>query len=264
MDEKYIEYLEFVLEGELDSEPVSLDNFNYKILKDYFFDKIDDLISKNTNINFKDMKQSLSSGSVKSRFSRIGVSESEKIDKMYNAIIQKNYSDSELYNLEALYSIQSIIKENPPYKFSSNVFFSDGTSKSFEVTKDTNYERKKDTFVDITTYLYGEIVDIGGVKEPNVHICINDDSGTKYIVKADRDELSSGDNRLYKTYGLHVKGKQAISGGKLMDLELISFMNYSPELDKPDIYKKIEKQVQEAWRDVENISDWVEETRGNK
>ncbi len=48
-------------------------------------------------------------------------------------------------------------------------------------------------------------------------------------VKASEEQLTAGDNKLFKIYGLWVKGKQNITTGQLKDLELIDYLKHQPE-----------------------------------
>jgi hypothetical protein len=127
------------------------------------------------------------------------------------------------------------------------------------INKTSQFIAPQSNWVNTSLYLYGKIYEEGGLNKVNLHI-LTDRFG-KLPVKATEDQLTSGDNKLFKTYGLWVKGKQNIDSGELKDLELIDFLFYQPEYDDLALQKLIKK-ASVNWRDVKDKDIWLSDIRG--
>lgn len=127
------------------------------------------------------------------------------------------------------------------------------------ITKDTKFISPAIIWVQTSLYLYGRIYEEGGLNNINLHI-VSDRYG-KLPVKATEEQLTSGDNKLFRVYGLWVKGKQNINTGELSDLELIDFLPYQPKYEDLALQKLIEKATPN-WKNITDKDDWLNEIRG--
>jgi hypothetical protein len=135
---------------------------------------------------------------------------------------------------------------------------SDGRS-FFSITKETQFISAETTWVDTSLYVYGKIYEEGGLNNINLHI-VSDRYG-KLPVKATEEQLTSGENKLFKVYGLWVKGKQNIKTGELLELELIDFLRYERKYDDIALQSLIKKATIN-WKDISDKDAWLNEIRG--
>lgn len=148
--------------------------------------------------------------------------------------------------------------------YSSGREYSIGSSTSGEspflnITKETQFVSAQTSWVDTSLYLYGKIYEEGGLNNINLHI-VSDRYG-KLPVKATEEQLTSGDNKLFKVYGLWVKGKQNVKTGELSELELIDFLRYHPKYDDVALQRLIEKATPK-WKNIADKDSWLNEVRG--
>lgn len=114
-------------------------------------------------------------------------------------------------------------------------------------------------WVNTNLYLYGKIYEEGGLSKINLHI-LTDRFG-KLTVDATEEQLTQGDQKLFKVYGLWVKGKQNITTGQLKDLELIDYLKYQPEYEEIVLQKLIQKATSN-WNAIKDKDEWLSEIRG--
>jgi hypothetical protein len=127
------------------------------------------------------------------------------------------------------------------------------------ITKETQFVSAQTSWVDTSLYLYGKIYEEGGLNNINLHI-VSDRYG-KLPVKATEEQLTSGDNKLFKVYGLWVKGRQNIKTGELSELELIDFLQYQPKYDDIALQRLIEKATPNLKKIIDKDS-WLNDLRG--
>jgi hypothetical protein len=128
-----------------------------------------------------------------------------------------------------------------------------------KIDKESGFIAPHSDWVNTSLYLYGEIYEEGGLNRVNLHI-LNNRYG-KLPVKASKEQLTTGDNKLFKVYGLWVKGKQNISSGELKDLELIDFLTHDPAYNEAALQKLIKK-ASANWKKVRDKDAWLNEVRG--
>ncbi|MEO9052359.1 MAG: hypothetical protein ABI280_11215 [Ginsengibacter sp.] len=114
-------------------------------------------------------------------------------------------------------------------------------------------------WVNTSLYLYGKIYEEGGLSKINLHI-LTDRFG-KLTVTATEEQLTEGDQKLFKVYGLWVKGKQNIATGQLKDLELIDYLKYQPEYEEI-VLQKLIKKATTNWSAIKDKDEWLTEIRG--
>jgi hypothetical protein len=129
----------------------------------------------------------------------------------------------------------------------------------FTINKDTKIIAPQADWVNINLYVYGEIFEEGGLNSSNLHILTN--RYGKLTVNATKEQLTSGENKLYNVYGLWVKGKQHVINGSLKDLSLIDFLTHQLNYDELALDSQIER-ASISWSKINNKDAWLTEVRG--
>lgn len=125
------------------------------------------------------------------------------------------------------------------------------------VTADSDFRRSDDVWLPGEKYVFGVIVDMGGAKNPNIHVKIDD--GRTLTVSASQDQLSESEqNRLYRQELLHVSAQENMLTGELRNMRLIAFQNYKPRFDEGEFDEMVARGTR-AWSDVDD--DWLESFR---
>jgi hypothetical protein len=127
------------------------------------------------------------------------------------------------------------------------------------ISNESQFIAPQSDWVNTSVYLYGKIYEEGGLSKVNLHI-LTDRYG-KLTVSATEEQLTEGDQKLYKIYGLWVKGKQNLASGQLKDLELIDYLKYQPEYDEI-VLQKLIKKATTNWAAIRDKDQWLQEIRG--
>jgi hypothetical protein len=111
--------------------------------------------------------------------------------------------------------------------------------------------------------LTGEVVNIGGKQDPNVHLVLAD-TGESVLVDATKQQLAAEEENLaYKNVTLRVQGEQHLRTKALRNLRLIQFSPQTTDIDEQAL-AALWKKGREAWKEVKSAAGWVESLRGNK
>lgn len=127
------------------------------------------------------------------------------------------------------------------------------------VNNETAFTAPPTDWVATSLYLYGKIYEEGGLNRVNLHI-LTDRYG-KLPVKATEEQLTTGDNKLFKIFGLWVKGKQNTASGDLKELELVDFLTHNPDYNEAALQKLIKK-ASANWKKVKDKDAWLKDVRG--
>lgn len=128
-----------------------------------------------------------------------------------------------------------------------------------KINNESQFISFQSDWVNTSLYLYGKIYEEGGLSKINLHI-LTDHYG-KLTVNATEEQLTAGDQKLFKVYGLWVKGKQNIATGQLKDLELIDYLKYQPEYEEV-VLQKLIKKATSSWGAIKDKDEWLSEIRG--
>lgn len=116
-------------------------------------------------------------------------------------------------------------------------------------------------WVKVEKYLFGTVVDMGGVQKANVHIRLAD-SGQIVHVGTNQGYLKDQkENRLYRKVLVRVEADQHFRTRELRNLRLLSFEDYEPRYDEAALDRFAEAGRQ-AWADVSDAAEWVRQLRG--
>jgi len=133
--------------------------------------------------------------------------------------------------------------------------------KSIQINSDTDFHSDDaDQWVRVERYIRGEIQDLGGSTNPNIHIKYP--NGKTLTVKADREALrNDSKNRLYKPAMLRINAEYNVSSREIRNATLLEFLDYSPSFKEDDLIK-LTRRGEVAWSDISNPTAWVEDIRG--
>jgi len=116
-------------------------------------------------------------------------------------------------------------------------------------------------WVRVEKYLFGTVVDMGGVEKANVHIRL-EDSGKVVRIGTNQEYLKDQEqNHLYRKVLVRVEAQQHYRTGELRHLRLLSFENYDPSYDAAALDRFAET-GRRAWADVPDAAGWVRQLRG--
>lgn len=132
--------------------------------------------------------------------------------------------------------------------------------KVVRITKDTRFRAvEASAWVNVEQYLVGEVEDIGGSKEPNMHLRID---GKKVVVSATVEALRQiKENLLYKVCLVQITAEENLTSGELRNVSLVEAKRFSPAFDD-DAYKAAKRNAESAWAEIPNAADWVRDIRG--
>lgn len=181
------------------------------------------------------------------------------------AVILFNGLTSEIKNRNNLdfldYKRQSIIDkfQKKAFKEGYKIEFNNSISEKSSLIVDfsTNFEMITPTFYESEFYLYGEIYQEGG-KNPNLHL-----STKKYgnlTISATKEQIMDGEKKTYKPYGIKVHGKKSFEDDKLIDLELIEFIQYKPVFNK-SLLNKVIKKASANLSKIANVDVWLDDLK---
>lgn len=170
-----------------------------------------------------------------------------------------NNIDSNRARIVELWQSSSKNNENRSYVLS----IGDNPTESMHlvISDKTNFVFKNNNWVDVDLYLYGRVFDLGGKNKPNVHIEL--DNGNTIKIQTSLNLLSTDEeNRLYKKQLVRVRAKRNIETNQLKEERLISFVYYNPQFDEKN-FEEISEKATSAWKSIKNVSQWVDEIRGD-
>ena len=151
---------------------------------------------------------------------------------------------------------QRSYKSGQEYLFSSSV---QESNPFLTISKETKFIAPQSDWINTSLYLYGEIFEEGGLSKSNLHI-LTDRYG-RLTVGATREQLTTGNNKLYNIFGLWVKGKQNVKTGVLKDLSLIDFLTYQQNYDQIALSLLIDK-ASASWKKIKDKDAWLTDLRG--
>lgn len=127
-----------------------------------------------------------------------------------------------------------------------------------KINQETKFFKIATTFIETELVLYGKVNEEGG-NNPNFHLLTKEYG--KLVISATEKQLLEGEKRLFKVYGVRVKGKQNLADGKPYDLKLIEYITYNPNYDEHKLDLLIER-ASTTWNNISNVDIWLNEIRG--
>lgn len=137
-------------------------------------------------------------------------------------------------------------------------YSSSGTNPILKINNETDFFKIAATHIETEFILYGKVNEEGG-NNPNFHLLTKEFG--KLVISATEQQLLEGEKRLFKVYGVRVRGKQNLSDGKPFDLKLIDYITYNPNYNE----HKLDLLIQRAsltWNVIPDVDSWLNEIRG--
>ena len=135
---------------------------------------------------------------------------------------------------------------------------SSSDKKILKINSATNYFNVAPDFIETEFYLYGEIYQEGGIS-PNLHITTKEYG--KLTIAATKNQLTEGEKKLYRVYGVKVIGGKNLVENKLYDLKLTDYIEYNPVFNKNELNLLIKKAKPNLSK-ILNVDNWLDELRG--
>jgi hypothetical protein len=133
-------------------------------------------------------------------------------------------------------------------------------AEAIEVSRSTDYRVGEIVpWVKVEKYLFGTIMNIGGVQRANVHLRL-EDSGQLVVIGSSQGYLK-GNDRLYHKVLVRVEADQHFKTGELRNLRLLSFEGYEPGYNESALDEFVAA-GSKAWADVPDAAGWVRGLRG--
>lgn len=252
-------YIEIHIEGRKGQLPLSPDNYDISELR-IILAQIDELLfpaleRKNRPV----ISYEINEGSVRHIFRT-----SLQVIIGFNAIIGQIQSKKAIDFLEyptakAFYSLQEAARKQ---NYSFEISTSELNTNRLTIDPSTEYSLPVDDWVSTEIYFYGEITNMGGKTNPNVHVTVP--GLATFRIQTPRETISHYEhNPLYKPLGVRAFGRQNIATGEIDSgsLVFVDFIDYSPDYDDNYLDSLIDK-AQNAWADVPDADIWLHELRG--
>ena len=256
--------LKFVLKSSVFDKEANLSNLTLPLVQDFIGDVMNFLKGGERGLDLDNIKASLTGGSV-----AVAVkNENHLIDKAYEDYVRISLAQ-ELDPIEIAPQRQAVIEKWQGIAVKKNRSYEViRASKSRDLDRvvidsKTRMNFKQDLWVDIEDYTYGQVYNMGGKDRANIHMDAELGHGRSDKINADKNDLVNNDgNRLYKNQLVRIRAKKNVRTGQLKDRKMISFENYNPGFDEEE-FEEIARKTREAWKDIPDLAEWVEELRGN-
>ena len=152
---------------------------------------------------------------------------------------------------------QANAKTNPNRKYK---LIDDSGIIFLSVSTESDFHRADDVWLQAEKYIFGTIVDMGGSKDPNIHI--KTDAGKKLTISASQQQLAESErNRMYRQELLHISAQENMLSGELRNMRLIAFQTYKPQYDEAE-FDLMTKRGTAAWSEIGD--EWLESFRNGE
>jgi len=250
--------VEIVVSGTKGNLPLEPDNYDVAEIRQ-ILEQAENLLISGDKKNRPAISYDIQKGSVKHIFKT-----SMQYIIGFNAIIaqintEKSLDFLDLPTAKAFQTLQNIAVQK---NYSFNLQTSLANSASLEITAKTNYQRTASLWVDANFYFYGKITSLGGKEKSNIHLSTAD-AGT-IIIQTPKEFLEQReDNLLYKTFGIHVLGRQNTDTGEVDKsvLQFVELVNYTASYNE-DYLQGLQRKAQKSWEGIKDTGEWLRNLRG--
>lgn len=154
---------------------------------------------------------------------------------------------------------QKMAIQNPNRRYR---LFNHSLKLSIDINSKTNFHELDEVWVSVEKYVFGRIVDMGGKKDANVHVEL--DNGKSLKIASSQKLLAVDEkNRLYRPALLHINAEENLITGEMRNMNLIEFETHQPKFDQEEFDQLLVK-GKKAWSDVQDVNEWIEFVRGGK
>jgi hypothetical protein len=232
--------IEFRVIGKNGQEDISPDNYDISNIRT-MIDDVEDLLYPNNKKARPVISYEMKEGSVRNIFK----TSRQNVVQLIATLTLVSSSGGSLEALEpntakAIERMQQMALQK---NYSIEISTSEDNMKKpiLRITPQTKFTRNDSLWVDAELYYYGLLTDAGGKDKANIHLDTKDDG--LLLIRVAKDYLSQIEgNPLYRSFGVHVRGKQNLMTGDVdkSSLELLSLVDYSPKYDESYINGLIE------------------------
>jgi len=141
-------------------------------------------------------------------------------------------------------------------------FYNSKNKNTFIIDKNTDYKviLPKDKFYESEFFIYGTVLLQGG---KNPYITIETEEKKTINIKATKEQILNGENKLYQQWGLKVKGKKTIPDNQPYDMALIEFVGrYEPIFDQTKFNQFIENSKSNMDK-IKNVDEFIKTLKGD-
>lgn len=159
---------------------------------------------------------------------------------------------------EIIQKWQARTKNNPDLNY--EVRSPNDELAGFQINQRTDYRVGAIVpWVAVEKYLFGQIMDIGGVQKANIHLKL-DRGGKTVIIGSSQGYLREQTPKIYHKALLHVRAQQHHQTGELRNVHMISFVDYNPTYNEESL-DHFAAAGEKAWAEVPDAAGWVRELR---
>ncbi|MCB9352167.1 MAG: hypothetical protein H6573_32430 [Lewinellaceae bacterium] len=161
---------------------------------------------------------------------------------------------------EAIQNIQQFAsRENFTLQFG----LSEKLNEGLTITRQTEWIHPEEIWVDEELYMVGEIVDVGGKTNPNIHLDTKE-FGT-ITISSDRETLKEDDkNRLYKKQQVCIRIKKNLYTGEIdkKSAKLLAFLDFDENESADEYLDRLIAESKPYMDKIEDPEEWLKNIRG--
>ena len=249
--------IEFVLKDRVEGEEITPSNIGLSRFNE-FNQQVQDFLSGSQRLEVDDAHISIEQGSYK-LIVLLPILLQAALEPDLRSLTRPDaLGEIDPKRAEVIQKWQARSKANPELRFAIRPHGFD--AGAIELSHATDYRIGEIVpWVKVEKYLFGTIMNIGGVQRANVHLRL-EDSGEMVIVGSNQGFLK-GNDRLYHKALLRVEADQHYKTGEIRNVRLISFEEYRPGYNESalDEFIAVGSRV---WADVPDAAGWVRQLRG--
>ena len=162
--------------------------------------------------------------------------------------------------VEAIKQIHNFISKEG---FTVQFGLSEKLNEGLFINNKTEWKYPVEYWVDEELYIIGEITDVGGKTNPNVHI--DTEEFGVLTVSSDKQILGDDDkNRLYKKQQLRIQIKRNLNTREYdkKSASLIEFIDFDEESSPDDYLTNLIEKSTPYWNKISDPKQWLENVRG--
>ena len=237
-----------------DGSAVELDNVSIKLLQE----SLDAFTKLKFSEDEEDPTVSLKKGSVVCERS---IPKDFKPSSSHIKITPNNHIETNDYFYDFFTAVRKISKNNKATcKVTTHQFDKKFIDVDINETTVIDNPQKNEVEVDVELYLYGKIINIGGMK-PNLHLKLSDQDIKPVVIDTDEETLRD-QFLIYEDKGCRVTAKQNLKTKEYSNYKLIEFVNYIADYDEEKFQQDV-KALEPTWdKELPDAITWQKWIRG--
>jgi hypothetical protein len=251
--------IEFVLRDKLEGEDLTPANIGLPRFNE-FNQQVETFIAGSERIKLDDVHVRVEQGSYKLRV-ELPVIVAAALEPDLKALQrQDSLGEIDPRRAELVAKWQARSKGNPDLSFAIRPDSTDIAAIEFSTSTDYRIGEIV-PWVRVEKYLFGTVMDMGGVQKANVHIKLEDTGQTIRVISNQDYLMENSNDRLYRKVLVRVEAEQHHKTGELRKHRLLSFEDYEPRYNEQAL-DRFAAAGRNAWSDVPDAADWVRQLRG--